>query len=89
MRMYEGDSCQFKVPVSAVLHQKREDMVVFLASMSGVEFRQLTKYGPPEVLGGREGGREGVQKLVQLYKREVSGKTVFKIGQSHYTQNIL
>ena len=49
MRMYEGDSSQFKVPVSAVLHQKREDMVVFLASMGGVEFCQLTKYGSPEV----------------------------------------
>ena len=48
-RNEEGDSSQFKVPVSAVLHQKREDMVVFLASMGGVEFRQLTKYGPPGV----------------------------------------
>ena len=36
-------------------------MVVFLASMSGVEFCQLTKYGPPGVCmgGGRKGGREG------------------------------
>ena len=48
-RRNEGDSSQFMVPVSAVLHQKREDMVMFLASMGGVEFRQLTKYGPPGV----------------------------------------
>ena len=45
----EGHSSQFKVPVSAVLHQKRKDMVVFLASMGGVQFRQLTKYGSPGV----------------------------------------
>ena len=37
--MYGGHSSQFKVPESAVLHQKREDMIVFLASMGGVEFR--------------------------------------------------
>ena len=49
MRLYEEDSSQFKVPESAVLHQKREDMVVFLASMGGVQFRQLTKYGSPGV----------------------------------------
>ena len=49
MRLYGGDSSQFKVPESAVLHQKREDMVVFLASMGGVQFCQLTKYGSPGV----------------------------------------
>ena len=46
-------------------------MVVLLASMGGVEFCQLTKYGPPGVCmggkgGGREGGREGVQNIMQF-----------------------
>ena len=39
-------------------------MVVFLASMGGVEFYQLTKYGPPgeESMSVWEGGREGGRK---------------------------
>ena len=59
-------------------------MVVFLASMSGVEFCQLTKYGPPGVgvnerMGGREGGREGGRAGGRQYKHQFS---FFKITKT-------
>ena len=55
-------------------------MVVLLASMGGVEFSQLTKYGPPGVCmrgegGGREGGREGVQNIMQFSFFKITKKT--------------
>jgi len=50
----ERGESSHSIPVSTVLYQQREDMVVLLAGVGGVELCQLTEYGSPEFRGMKE-----------------------------------